>query len=353
MTQVEYKSPQDAPLNQFDNAARTYDALLVVSFGGPEGMDDVIPFLENVLRGRNVPRARLEEVAHHYEMFNGISPLNDQNRALIAALETELKTNGPDLPIYWGNRNWHPFLEDTLRQMTNDGVRRALALFTTAYSSYSSCRQYREDIQRAQAAVGPDAPEIDKLRAFYNHPEFIQPNVENLLSALEQIPAERRAAAHIAFTAHSLPMSMARNCDYEVQLQETSRLVAAGAGQANWQLVYQSRSGPPHQPWLGPDIVDHLEALKASGVTDVVVMPVGFISDHMEIIYDLDTEAVQAASDLGLNLVRASTVGTHPMFIHMLGSLIRERMTENPVRLSVGNRGPNHDICGLGCCLPG
>lgn len=353
MTQVEHKSPQDAPLNQFDNAARTYDALLVVSFGGPEGMDDVIPFLENVLRGRNVPRARLEEVAHHYEMFNGISPLNDQNRALIAALETELKTNGPDLPIYWGNRNWHPFLEDTLRQMTNDGVRRALALFTTAYSSYSSCRQYREDIQRAQAAVGPDAPEIDKLRAFYNHPEFIQPNVENLLIAVEQIPAERRAAAHIAFTAHSLPMSMARNCDYEVQLQETSRLVAAGAGQANWQLVYQSRSGPPHQPWLGPDIVDHLEALKASGVTDVVVMPVGFISDHMEIIYDLDTEAVQVASDLGLNLVRASTVGTHPMFIHMLGSLIRERMTENPVRLSVGNRGPNHDICGLGCCLPG
>lgn len=353
MTQVKYKSPQDAPRNQVDDAARSYDALLVVSFGGPEGMDDVIPFLENVLRGRNVPRARLEEVAHHYEMFGGISPLNEQNRALIAALETELKTNGPDLPIYWGNRNWHPLLENTLRQMTSDGVRRALALFTTAYSSYSSCRQYREDIQRAQAAVGPDAPAIDKLRAFYNHPEFIQPNVENLRLALEQIPAKRRAATHIAFTAHSLPMSMARNCDYEVQLQETSRLVAEGVGQANWQLVYQSRSGPPHQPWLGPDIVDHLEVLNASGVKDVVVMPVGFISDHMEIIYDLDTEAVQAAHDLGLNLVRASTVGTHPAFIHMLGSLIRERMAENPVRLAVGKRGPNHDICGSGCCLPG
>ena len=353
MIEVKYKSPQDAPRNQFDDVARNYDALLVVSFGGPEGMDDVIPFLENVLRGRNVQRARLEEVAHHYELFNGVSPLNEQNRALIAALETELKANGPDLPIYWGNRNWHPFLENTLRQMTSDGVQRALALFTTAYSSYSSCRQYRENIQRAQAAIGPDAPEIDKIRAFYNHPDFIQPNIENLCAALEQIPADRRAAAQIAFTAHSLPMSMARNCNYEIQLQETSRLIAEGAGQANWQLVYQSRSGPPHQPWLEPDIVDHLKALKASEVSDVVVMPVGFISDHMEIIYDLDTEAVQAARDLGMNFVRASTVGTHPAFIHMLGDLVRERTTENPVRLSAGSREPNHDICGLGCCLPG
>jgi ferrochelatase len=353
MLKIDYKSPQDAPHNQFDDAPHTYDALLVVSFGGPEGMDDVIPFLENILRGRNVPRARLEAVAHHYELFNGVSPLNKQNRALIAALEAELKANGPDLPIYWGNRNWHPFLEDTLRQMTNDGVQHALALFTTAYSSYSSCRQYREDIQRAHAAVGPQAPEIDKIRAFYNHPGFIQPNIDNLCHALEQIPAERRAAAHIAFTAHSLPMSVAHNCEYEAQLQEVSRLVAEGAGQANWQLVYQSRSGPPHQPWLGPDIVDHLKSLKASGISDVVVMPVGFISDHMEIIYDLDTEAAQAARELDLNLVRASTVGTHPTFIHMLGDLIRERMAENPVRPADGTRGPNHDICGVGCCLPG
>jgi ferrochelatase len=353
MIEIDYKSPQDAPRNMFDDSARTYDALLVVSFGGPEGMDDVIPFLENVLRGRNVPRARLEQVAHHYELFDGISPINEQNRALIAALQAELRANGPDLPVYWGNRNWHPFLEDALRQMADDGIQQALALFTTAYSSYSSCRQYREDIQRAQAAVGPEAPAVDKIRAFYNHPGFVQPNAENLRRALGQIPSERRHAAHIAFTAHSLPLSMARNCAYEAQLQETCRLVAEGTQQANWQLVYQSRSGPPHQPWLEPDIVDHLEALKAAGVEDVVVMPIGFISDHMEILYDLDTEAAQAARRLGLNMVRAATVGTHPAFIAMLGDLIRERAAATPQRPALGKRGPGHDICGAGCCLPG
>lgn len=350
---ISYKSPQDAPHNQFDNETRTYDALLVVSFGGPEGMDDVIPFLENVLRGRNIPRARMEEVAEHYRLFDGVSPINEQNRALIAALQKELLTNGPELPIYWGNRNWHPYLTDTLRQMRDDGVRRALALFTTAYSSYSSCRQYREDIQRAQAEVGPDSPEIDKIRAFYNHPGFIEPNIENLHAALEQIPAERRSAVQIAFTAHSLPVSMAQRCAYEAQLQEACRLVAEGVGHSNWQLVYQSRSGPPHQPWLAPDIVDHLKTLKAGGTADVVVMPIGFISDHLEVLYDLDTEAIQAAHDLGLNMVRAATVGTHPHFIQMIRTLILERMTANPERFALGTRGPNHDICGVGCCLPG
>lgn len=350
---IAYKSPQDAPHNQFDNEARTYDALLVVSFGGPEGMDDVIPFLENVLRGRNIPRARMEEVAEHYRLFDGVSPINEQNRALIAALQKELLTNGPELPIYWGNRNWHPYLTDTLRQMRDDGVRRALALFTTAYSSYSSCRQYREDIQRAQAEVGPDSPEIDKIRAFYNHPGFIEPNIENLHAALEQIPAERRSAVQIAFTAHSLPVSMAQRCTYEAQLQEACRLIAEGVGHSNWQLVYQSRSGPPHQPWLAPDIVDHLKTLKAGGTADVVVMPIGFISDHLEVLYDLDTEAIQAAHDLGLNMVRAATVGTHPHFIQMIRTLILERMTANPERFALGTRGPNHDICGVGCCLPG
>jgi protoporphyrin/coproporphyrin ferrochelatase len=353
MIDVDYKSPQDAPRNLIDNEPHQYDALLIVSFGGPEGMDDVIPFLENVLRGRNIPRARLEEVGEHYRLFNGVSPINEQNRALIAALKAELTASGPDLPIYWGNRNWHPYLTDTLRQMTHDGVKRALAFFTTAYSSYSSCRQYREDIQRAQAEVGPDAPAVDKIRAFYNHPGFIEPNIENLRRALEQIPPERRAQAHIAFTAHSLPLSMARNCAYEAQLHETCRLVAEGIGHNRWQLVYQSRSGPPHQPWLEPDIADHLEQIATDGVTDVVVIPIGFISDHMEVLYDLDTEAVQAAQALDLNIVRAATVGTHPTFIRMIRELILERTTPDPGRRVLGTRGPSHDICGAGCCLPG
>lgn len=352
MMNLDYKSPQDAAQNQFDDEAHTYDALLIVSFGGPEGMDDVIPFMENVLRGRNIPRARLEEVGEHYRLFGGVSPLNEQNRALIAALEKELKANGPDLPIYWGNRNWQPYLTDTVRQMAADGVKRALALFTTAYSSYSSCRQYREDILRAQAEVGPTAPEIDKIRTFYNHPGFVEPNVENLQKALEQIPAERRAYAHIAFTAHSLPQRMADNCAYEAQLQEVCRLVARATNHDHWKLVYQSRSGPPHQPWLEPDIVDHLEQIKAEGTTDVIVMPIGFISDHMEVMYDLDTEAAQAAHELGLNMVRAATVGTHPQFISMIRELILERTQANPVRQALGERGPNHDICGAGCCLP-
>jgi ferrochelatase len=241
--------------------AEPYDALLVVSFGGPEAPDEVMPFLENVLRGRNVPRERMLEVAHHYEMFGGVSPINGQNRALIHALERELSENALDLPVYWGNRNWHPLLADTLRQMRDKGVRRALAFVTSAYSSYSGCRQYREDIERARAAVGEGAPQVDKLRVFYNHPDFIAPNVENLQAALARIPSERRAAAHVAFTAHSIPLSMASNCDYQAQLSETCRLVAEGAGHARWQLVFQSRSGSPAQPWLEPDICDHLREL--------------------------------------------------------------------------------------------
>ncbi|MCA1614049.1 MAG: ferrochelatase, partial [Acidobacteria bacterium] len=268
-----------------------YDALLVVSFGGPEGMGEVIPFLENVLRGRNVPRERLEAVAHHYELFGGVSPINGQNRRLIAALRAELDARGPALPVYWGNRNWHPFLADALRQMRDDGVTRALAFVTSAYSSYSGCRQYREDIERARAEVGGDAPAVDKLRVFYNHPGFVSPNAESLRAALAQLPADRRAGARVAFTAHSIPLSMASGCDYHAQLEETCRLVARAAGVTDWRLVFQSRSGPPAQPWLEPDICDHLRALRAEGVRDVVVHPVGFISDHMEVIYDLDTEA--------------------------------------------------------------
>lgn len=329
---------------------QSYDALLIVSFGGPEGMDEVMPFLENVLRGRNVPQERMRAVARHYELFGGVSPINSQNRSLIAALEKELQENGPHLPIYWGNRNWHPFLADTLRRMADDGVKRALAFFTSAYSSYSGCRQYREDIMRAQSEVGERTPQVEKLRAFYNHPGFIEPNVENVRAALSQIPQERRERAEIAFTAHSIPLTMADTCDYEKQLQETCRLVAEGIGHKAWRLVFQSRSGPPTQRWLEPDILDYLTELKEKETTDVVVAPVGFISDHMEVIYDLDTEARSLCERLGLNMVRASTVGAHPVFVKMIRELILERMNPDLPKRYLGTYGPSHDVCAADCC---
>lgn len=327
-----------------------YDAILVVSFGGPEGPDDVIPFLENVLRGKNVPRERMLEVAKHYQHFGGVSPINTQNRALIAALQQELNAHGPHLPIYWGNRNWHPLLTDTLSQMAADGIRKAVAFVTSAYSSYSSCRQYREDIQKAQAAVGENAPQIDKLRVFYNHPGFIEPLVESLQAAFEQIPPERRDAAAIAYTAHSIPQGMADNCRYATQLAEACQLVSTMAGHGNWQLVYQSRSGPPQQTWLEPDICDHLKSLHEQGVKDVVVLPIGFVSDHLEVLFDLDTEAQELASELGMHMVRAATAGTHPRFIQMIRELIDERMTDHPQRLALGLHGPGHDVCPIDCC---
>jgi ferrochelatase len=330
-----------------------YDALLVVSFGGPEGMDDVMPFLANVLRGRNVPESRMREVAHHYELFGGVSPINGLNRRLIAALEQELEREGPRLPVYWGNRNWHPLLADTLRRMRDDGIKNALAFVTSAYNSYSGCRQYREDIERGREAVGPGAPRVEKLRAFYNHPGFVRPNVENLRAALEQIPEGRRAAARAAFTAHSIPAALAAGCDYERQLLETCRLVAEGAGTNNWRLVFQSRSGPPTQAWLEPDICDHLRALKDEGVTDVVVAPVGFISDHMEVLYDLDTEARRVAGEVGINMIRAATAGTHPQFVSMIRELILERLDPATPRRALGTSGPSHDVCPVDCCLPG
>jgi ferrochelatase len=328
-----------------------YDALLIVSFGGPEGMNEVMPFLENVLRGKNVPPERMRAVAHHYELFGGVSPINSQNRALISALEKELETNGPSLPIYWGNRNWHPLLAETLCRMRDDGRKNALGFFTSAYSSFSGCRQYREDIIRAQAEVGQDAPQISKLRAFYNHPGFIEPNIEHVRAALNRIPEERREGVALAFTAHSIPLSMAEGCDYEAQLMETCRLVAEGVGlEPRWRLVFQSRSGPPTQPWLGPDICDYLAELKEAGTEDVVVSPVGFISDHMEVIYDLDTEARALCEKLHLNMVRASTVGTHPRFIRMIRELILERMNPDSPRSYLGTRGTQPDICPADCC---
>jgi ferrochelatase len=330
-----------------------YDAVLILSFGGPEGMNEVMPFLENVLRGRNVPRERMLEVAHHYELFGGVSPINAQNRALIAALRSELEENGPHLPIYWGNRNWHPLLADTVRRMASDGIRNALCFVTSAYSSYSSCRQYLENISKARAEVGGQAPRIEKLRAFYNHPGFIEANVEHVRAALEKIPEERRSRAHIAFTAHSIPMSMADSSDYLPQLIEASRLVAEGVGHEGWRLVFQSRSGPPSQPWLEPDILDHLRELKADGVCDVVVSPVGFISDHMEVLYDLDTEASALSRELGINMVRAATAGTHPSFVRMIRELLLERINPGVERRFLGSRGARADVCATDCCPAG
>jgi ferrochelatase len=330
-----------------------YDAILIVSFGGPEGMDDVMPFLENVLRGRNVPPKRMLGVAKHYELFGGISPLNEQNRRLMAALVTELEAKGPRLPVYFGNRNWHPMLADTLGRMSDDGVKHALAFVTSAYSSYSSCRQYLEDIERARESVGPDAPRVEKLRAFYNHPGFIEANVATVRATLERIPEERRRETQIAFTAHSIPLSMAQHCDYEAQLRETSRLVANATGTQQWRLVFQSRSGSPAQPWLGPDICDHLRELRAAGVKDVVVAPVGFVSDHMEIVYDLDTEAMALSRQLGLNMIRARTAGTHPAFVEMIRELIMERIDSTTPRRSLGSNGPRSDACAPDCCSLG
>ena len=326
-----------------------YDALLVVSFGGPEGMDDVMPFLENVVCGRNVPRERLLGVAQHYEMFGGVSPINQQNRNLIAALKEELRANGPALPIYWGNRNWHPLLPDTVRQMASDGIKNALAFVTSAYSSFSSCRHYRQNIGDARDAVGPGAPQIEKLRAFYNHPLFIEANVDRIRAAMAELNG---AVEHLAFTAHSIPESMATNCDYAVQLEEAGRLIADALGMRNWKVVYQSRSGSPMQPWLGPDICEQLKQLNSEGVRNVVVAPIGFVSDHMEVVYDLDVEAKRLAEELGMNLVRTATAGTHPSFVKMIRELILERIDNAPARY-LGSRGAAHSICPVDCCLPG
>jgi ferrochelatase len=327
-----------------------YDALLIVSFGGPEGPDEVLPFLDNVLRGRNVPQERKLEVAEHYQLFGGVSPLNAQNRALIAAVEAELAVSGPHLPVYWGNRNWQPMLADTLAQMATDGIGRALALFTSAFSSYSGCRQYQENIAEAQAQVGDRAPQIDKLRGFFNHPGFIEPMADRTRDALAQIPANRRSLAALVFTAHSIPLEMARGCQYVEQLSEASRLVAELVGHSEWQLAYQSRSGSPRQPWLEPDINDVVRGLATAGTRDVVVVPIGFTSDHMEVVFDLDTEARATADEVGINLVRAGTVGVHPRFVRMIRELIVERMTSEAPRPALGVLGPRPDKCDPGCC---
>jgi protoporphyrin/coproporphyrin ferrochelatase len=330
-----------------------YDAVLLVSFGGPEAPGEVLPFMEQVTAGRGIPRERLVEVSQHYQLFDGRSPINDQNRVLRAALERELAAQGLPLPVYWGNRNSAPWLADELRRMRDDGVARALCLVTSAYSSYSGCRQYREDLARAAATVGASTPVLDKVRVYYNHPGFLEPQVDLVRAALEQLPAEARDGARVVFTTHSIPRTMSRHSDYEVQHHEACRLVMEAFPGRPWELVYNSRSGPPQVPWLTPDINDHLAELAAAGCPGVVVVPIGFVSDHLEVVYDLDIEARATATGLGLPFARAGTVGTDPRFVAGLVELVRERAA-GADRRALGTRGPNWDACPVDCCrVPG
>lgn len=328
------------------------DALLVVSFGGPEKPGDVIAFLENVTAGRGVPRARLEEVAGHYQAFGGVSPINEQNRNLIEAVRGDLARNDLDLPVYWGNRNWHPFLHDVMRQMAADGVQRAAYFVTSAYSSYSGCRQYRENLYEAALDTGV---ELARLRQYFNHPGFVTPFAEATEVALAVRPD-----AHVVFVTHSIPLTMDGGSGgpeqhaYLRQHQEVARLVADQAGAERWTLAFCSRSGAPHQPWLEPDINAHLRELAAEGVASVVVVPIGFVCDHMEVVFDLDTEAAQTAAELGLDFVRVSTPGTHPAFVSMIRELLLERVAldqgAEPVRSALGGLPPNPDLCPDDCC---
>jgi ferrochelatase len=323
-----------------------YDALLLVSFGGPDGPDDVMPFLENVTRGKNVPRQRLEQVAEHYALFDGISPINEQNRALLTALITALNAEGPSLPVYWGNRFWHPLLADVVQQMADDGVQRALALATSAFGSYPGCRAYREDIETARRQVGPSAPPIDKLRLFYDHPGFIAAAADRLMAAMKQLSPGCR----VLFTAHSLPMAMAGNSPYERQLRAACALTAERAGAAQWELVYQSRSGRPSDAWLEPDVCTRLRQLPGEAVSEVVLAPIGFLVDHMEVVYDLDIEAAGVGEELGLRMARAETVGSHPQFIAAIRQLVLERVDPAAPRLALGKEGPSPDACADDCC---
>lgn len=354
---------------------RPYDALLLLSFGGPEGPEDVVPFLENVTRGRGIPRERLTEVGQHYFLFGGVSPINAQNRELLDALRKDFAENGLELPVYWGNRNWAPYLTDTLRQMVGDGHRRIAVLATSAYASYSGCRQYRENLADALAALqaeGLPVPQVDKLRHYFNHPGFVRPMVDGVLASLAALPEDVRDGAHLAFTTHSIPTAAADTSGtpedhteggaggaYVAQHLDVARVIAdavrAETGVDHpWQLVYQSRSGAPHIPWLEPDICDHLEERHAAGVPAVVMAPIGFVSDHMEVKYDLDTEATAKAAELGLPVARSATVGADPRFAAAVRELLLERAAtergRTPERCALGALGPSHDLCPVGCC---
>lgn len=342
-----------------DGDPTPYDALLLVSFGGPEEPGDVLAFLENVTRGRGVGRERLLEVAEHYRQLGG-SPINAQNRALVAAIEADFADHGVDLPVYWGNRNWQPFLADSLTRLAGDGARRVLALLTSAYSSYAGCRQYREDLAAAVAPLGDRAPHVDRLRHYFNHPGFVATMVSSTLAALERVPP----GSHLVFVTHSIPQVMndasgPTGHAYVEQHLDVARLVAAGVAAADgrqppFALTFCSRSGPPDQPWLEPDVNAHLAALSAGHAPGAVLVPIGFVSDHVEVRYDLDTEAAATAVRLGLPCARAATVGTQPRFVAAVRSLVLERAAlvrgESTTRPALGELGPSHDICPAGCC---
>jgi ferrochelatase len=338
----------------------SYDAFLLVSFGGPERPDDVIPFLRNVAAGRNIPAERLEQVAGHYYRFGGVSPINQQCRDLIAAVAKDFAARGVHLPVYWGNRNWNPYLADTLATMAADGVTRALAFVTSGYSSFSSCRQYRGDIEAAQRQVGDGAPQVDKIRQYFNHPGYIASFAAAATDAIRSLPDGTGDRFDLVFTAHSLPLAMAESSGpmggaYQAQLAEAARLVAAEIGYKRpWFLAYSSRSGPPSQPWLEPDINDLLAARADAGTRAVVVVPIGFVSDHMEVKFDLDVEAGQTAQELGLALARAVTPGTDPRFVSMITELVCERL-DGTAPLALGALCADPDSCPAGCCgsVPG
>jgi protoporphyrin/coproporphyrin ferrochelatase len=343
-------------------AMPAYDALLLVSFGGPEGPDDVLPFLRNVTAGRSVPDSRLAQVAEHYDRFGGVSPINQQCRELILAIEKDFEAGGIDLPVYWGNRNWQPYLADTVAAMAADGITRGLAFATSAYSSYSSCRQYMDDIERARASTRPTAPPIDKIPPYFSHPGFVESFVAAAAVAIESLPGPVRDRADLVFTAHSIPLAMAEGSGpaggaYPAQLAEVAGLVAGRLGTTRpgvsrrWRLAYSSRSGPPSQPWLGPDISDCLTELAAEGSPAVVVVPIGFVSDHMEVKFDLDVEATQTAQRLGLPFARAATPGTSPRFVAMITDLVRQWQADPGAPIAGSGAGqPPAGWCGAGCC---
>ncbi len=359
---TEDKSTEDTSAEDPD--LTPYDALLLVSFGGPEGPDDVLPFLQNVTRGRGIPQERLLEVGQHYLGFGGVSPINAQNRALVAAIEADLAAHGIDLPIYWGNRNWDPYLTEAVAAMADDGVTRALALLTSAYSSYSGCRQYRENLAAAAAPLGDRAPVVDRIRHYFNHPGFVETMIATTVAAIETLPAQVRGGAALVFVTHSVPVAMdaasgPEGGAYAAQHREVARLVATGVTAAtgvtrDTALVYCSRSGPPTQPWLEPDVNDHLATIAVAGAPAAVLVPIGFVSDHMEVKFDLDTEALATARRLGLPCARAGTVGADPRFVAAVRDLVLERAAavrgEQPARPACGALGPSYDRCPAGCC---
>ena len=337
----------------YDDEPHQYDAVLVVSFGGPEGPDDVRPFLDNVLRGIPVSAETKTMIAERYARFGGVSPINAETRKFIDALRLELDEHGPALPIYWGNRNWHPFLAEAFAQMERDGVRRAITYVTSVFSSYSGCRKYRENLYDAARSVDRP-PVIDRLRSPFNHPLFIEAVVARVQEAFNRLPVEKQAATPLLFTAHSLPESMARHAPYEAQLQEACRLAGDALEHQRWRLVYQSNNARyGGEPWLGPDISEALIDVAKEGFEDVVVVPIGFVSDHMEVVLDLDQEAAAVAQQHGINFVRAATVGAHSAYVAMVRDLICERMTGSTTRRALGTLGPAHDFCPPGCCASG